>query len=822
MSILADITAKIAVSAATYWVDRPFDYLVPDELSAQVVPGVRVVVPFGRGNRRSEGIVLALGQAEAGKKLKYIDSVLDGAPVLDASMIKLAMWMRERFFCTVYDAVRAMLPAGLWYSVKTEYTVATGVGRDAAYAAAGQSARESAVLDFAFDQGGSFTERELESAVPERQAAQALASLVKKGVIAEHRTELRRARDKTVQYASLAVPADDAMNLASARKRRAPQQAAVLELLCAVGRAAVKEICYFTGCTAQTVNKLKRDGLVVTEEDEVYRSPVAVPDETEPLPELNESQRLAFEGISALARGGEQRCALLFGVTGSGKTTVYIRLIAEMLGQGRSSILLVPEIALTPQMIETFSAHFGHEVAVLHSSLAIGERYDEWKRISRGEARVVIGTRSAIFAPVRSLGLIIIDEEQEDTYKSENQPRYHARDVAKFRCSQAGAFLLLGSATPDIESRYWAEKGRYAFFSLPERYNAMELPQVDIVDMKLELRAGNGSSISSRLRGEIEQNLSRGEQTILFLNRRGANKLITCAECGFTYECPRCSVSLTYHSANRRLMCHYCGHSQRVDDRCPECGGELNYVGAGTQKVVEELMELFPNTGILRMDADSVAPVGSHEALLNRFRDEKIPILVGTQMVTKGLNFDNVTLVGVISADQSLYSGDYKAGERTFSLITQVVGRSGRGSRPGRAVIQTFTPENQTICQAAKQDYDSFYRSEIYLRSLQGLPPFSELYAVTASGVDEGAVLRCCTFVRDSLSRSLGGGEGVRVLGPAPLQVVRVNNRFRYRVTVSADDAGAVRSVISQLLNYCNTAKEYRGVSVYADIGPSD
>ena len=397
-----------------------------------------------------------------------------------------------------------------------------------------------------------------------------------------------------------------------------------------------------------------------------------------------------------------------------------------------------------------------------------------------------------------------------------------ARDVAKYRCAASNALLLLGSATPDIESRYFAEQGRYAYFALPERYNRMELPQVRIVDMKLELRAGNGGSISSVLQKEIRSNLEHGEQTILFLNRRGASKLVTCAECGFTYQCPRCSVSLTYHSANRRLMCHYCGYSVRVDAQCPDCGGELKYVGAGTQKVVEELSALFPDTEILRMDTDSVAPAGSHEVLLNRFREANIPIMVGTQMVTKGLNFENVTLVGVISADQSLYSGDYRAGERTFSLITQVVGRSGRGDKPGRAVIQTLTPENQTIRQAAEQDYDSFYHSEIYLREMQMAPPFAELYAVTASGTDEGSVVRCCAFVRDQLREMLKNIDGLRVLGPAPLPVVRVNNRFRYRVTVSGANGGAVRSAIARMLIYCNTAKEFRGVSLYADLNPGD
>ena len=382
--------------------------------------------------------------------------------------------------------------------------------------------------------------------------------------------------------------------------------------------------------------------------------------------------------------------------------------------------------------------------------------------------------------------------------------------------------MLLGSATPNVESRYAAETGRYSYFILPDRYNMRELPGVRIVDMKRELRRGNGGDISSVLREEIEENLEKGEQSILFLNRRGANKLITCGECGYTYKCPRCSVSLTYHSANRRLMCHYCGYSRSVDAVCPDCGGLLNYIGSGTQKVEQELMELFPGTEVLRMDTDTVSRAGGHEALLTRFRNEKIPIMIGTQMVTKGLNFENVTLVGVISADQSLYAGDYRAGERTFSLITQVVGRSGRGERPGRAVIQTFTPENETIKQAAAQDYDSFYASEIQLRRLQNTPPFADLFAVTASGQDESAVLRCCSAVRDMLADGLRARDDVSIMGPAPLAVVKVNNRYRYRVNISCRGDGDIRRLIAAIVIKCSTAKEFRGVSVYADNDPTD
>lgn len=743
--------AKIAVSAATYWVDKPYSYWIPESLSDKVVPGVRVIVPFSRGNRRTEGIVLSVGDGDE-TNLKSVEVVLDEEPVLDEGQIQLALWMRERFFCTVYDSVKCILPTGLWYRSDGK----------------------------------------------------------------------RRVNDKTVKMVSLNTSAEEAMQIAEQKRRRSPQQAQLLKTLAAVGRVSAKELCSFTGASMQSLSALEKAELVRTELVEVFRRPQFTTGKKARLPQLNAQQQKSFDGLKSLALSGDASAALLFGVTGSGKTTVYIRLIDEMLKKGKSSILLVPEIALTPQMLETFSSYFGDEIAVLHSLLAVGERYDEWKRIRSGMAKVIIGTRSAVFAPAENLGIIIIDEEQEYTYKSENVPRYHARDIAKYRCYKNNCLLLMGSATPDIVSRYNADTGIYRLFELTERHNKLALPEVMVVDMKRELRRGNGGDISSVLRQELKKNLEKGEQSILFLNRRGASKLVTCSECGYTYECPNCSVNLTYHSAGNRLMCHYCGHTRRVDDECPQCGGKLNYIGSGTQKVAQELSELFPGVEILRMDSDTVAPAGSHEALLNRFRENRVPIMIGTQMVAKGLNFDSVTLVGVVSADQSLYSGDFRANERTFSLITQVVGRSGRGDKAGRAVIQTYTPDNQIIRMAAAQDYNGFYASEIELRKLQHSPPFADMFSITASGTDEAQVLRCCSAIRDILCSEMQDSQNCRVLGPAPMPVVRVNNRFRYRVTLSCKADKASRSIVSRIIVFCNTSREFRGVSVYADINPVD
>ena len=744
--------AKIAVSAATYSIDRPYDYLVPEELVSSVSVGTRVSVPFGKGNRSCEGIVLSLADSSGLSSLKAISAVLDKENVLSEAQVKLSLFMRERFFCTVYDAVRAMLPAGLW-----------------------------------FDEQG-------------RQ----------------------KVNDKTIEIASLAISTDEAEALAQSKRLRSPQQAALLELLCCFGALPVRDMLVHTGAKRPSLSALVKCGAVELSQREVYRRPEIKNAGRLPLPMLNEAQQRAYEGLSSLVQSGKANAALLFGVTGSGKTSVYIRLIDDVLRAGKAAILLVPEIALTPQMLSTFSAHFGDQVAVLHSSLSVGERYDEWKRIRRGEARLVIGTRSAVFAPVGELGILIIDEEQEETYKSENTPRYDAREVAKYLCARAGALLLFGSATPQIESMYRAKTGTYRFFELSERFNEQALPAVEIVDMKRELRRGNSGDISSFLREELRLNIEKGEQSILFINRRGASKLVSCGECGFTYRCPKCSVSLTYHSARKRLMCHYCGYSRRVDAVCPDCGGDLKFIGSGTQHVEQELKELFPETAILRMDTDTVTPVGSHEKLLDRFRDENIPIMVGTQMVTKGLNFENVTLVGVICADQSLYSGDYRAGERTFSLITQVVGRSGRGEKTGRAVIQTYTPNNQTIRQAAIQDYEDFYASEIELRRLQNAPPIVERYTATASGQIEEQVEWAVRYLFDLLSLAAKEIPGTAVLGPAPLSVVKVNDRFRYRVNITGTDGGAIRRALSAAVIECSTDKRFRGVSIYADHDPTD
>ncbi len=818
--------AKLAVAAAPYAIDRPYDYLVPEQLEGTLRPGMRAAVPFGKGNRVSDGIVLSIARREqAEPRLKAVLAQLDEQPMLTPGDIQLALWMREQYFCTVYDAARVMLPAGLWFSLRDCWRLAPGVDREAAYRAAGSSHRARQLVEQLLGNGGWAELGQIRLAFGTADPNPALRQLEQAGVLVREASAARGIGDKTEQVAQLAVPPEEAMAYAHSRRRRAPLQCEAIQALCAVGRVSAKELCYFTGASMATLKTLSRAGILTLEKQEVSRRPQLPQVEPAPPPVLNEEQQQCYESLLSLADTGRPEAALLYGVTGSGKTQVYIRLIQRVLEQGRDALVLVPEIALTPQLMRIFLSHFGAQVAILHSGLTTGERYDEWKRVRSGAARVVVGTRSAVFAPLERLGVLIIDEEQEPAYKSEQTPRYHARDVARYRCYKSGALLVLGSATPSVESMYHARAGNYHLLTMRCRYNEQQLPQVAIVDMKEELRRGNGGCVSGELEQALRETAGRGEQAILFLNRRGANRMVSCGECGAVPSCPRCSVHLTYHSANHRLMCHYCGHSEPLPERCPQCGGLLNFIGVGTQKAAEELRERLPELEVLRMDTDTVSATHSHERILEEFRTKKIPILLGTQMVAKGLDFENVTLVGALDADQSLYVEDFRAGERTFSLLTQVVGRSGRGDKTGRALIQTHTPDNEVIRHAARQDYDSFYEGEIRMRQLRQFPPFRDLFVLGVSGAEETAVLRACVRLRDALAAALEQeayrqAGACRLLGPAPAAVARVNGRYRYRVTLSARNSRAIRLLIAHLIRRAQSDKANRGLAIFADINP--
>ncbi len=816
--------AKVAVAAATYAIDRPYDYAVPPEVEGTLRPGMRVLVPFGAGNRRTDGIVLAVAAGESRPELKSVAALLDDEPVMEEETLKLILWMREQYFCTVYEAARAVLPAGLWFSMKDSWKLCDGVDRERAYEAAGNNrhARHLVELLFANDRCAELTQ--IRAAFGTADPNPAIRLLREQGIVKNVTSTQRGVGDKTEQVAVLELPPEEAMALIAPKRRTAPLQYAVVEQLCAIGRVSTRELCYFTGASMTTVRTLARRGILRLEKQEVFRRPeLPVVDEA-PEVHLNGEQTAAFEGLSALLDEEKGAAALLYGVTGSGKTQVYIKLIFEVLARRKTALVLVPEIALTPQLMSIFTAHFGRQVAILHSALSAGERYDEWKRARAGQARVVVGTRSAVFAPLPDLGLVVLDEEQEGSYKSEQTPRYHARDIARWRCAKGGALLVLGSATPSVESMYFARTGKYRLFQMAHRYSEKGLPTVDIVDLKEELRAGNGGTVSRPLQNMLGETFSRGEQAILFLNRRGASRMATCGECGQVPTCPRCSVHLTYHAANRRLMCHYCGHSEPVYDTCRECGGLLAFTGAGTQKAEEELRALFPWEKVLRMDADTVTATRSHEKILEQFRKKKASILLGTQMVAKGLDFENVTLVGVLAADQGLYIDDFRAAERTFSLITQVVGRAGRGGKAGRAVIQTYTPDNDVIRRAAAQDYDGFYADEIRMRAARDYPPFRDQFVLTLSGLEEGRVIKACLHLREELASALKAPQyadlGFRLLGPAPAAIAKVNERYRYRLTLSAENKKNLRDLLAHLVRQAQKDKRNKGVSITVDVNP--
>ena len=741
--------AKIAISKAAYHIDRPYDYYIPDDLAGRVLPGMRVFVMFSRYASPVEGLVLALASSSRFDELKPVIRALDDKPVLTGQQLKLALYMREHYFCTIYDAVKTMLPSGLF-----------------------------------FDDSGK-----------------------------------RKIKDAFREIAVLVIPREQAEEQAVKMRKRAPQQAHILEVLADFKSLASKDLLLYSGSSRNALLALKEKGLISLQYVEYFRRP-AVEEERKELPVLTSRQSDVFRSILRSVLAGVNFTSLLFGVTGSGKSCIYAHLIRQCLNMERSVIFLVPEIALTPQFIKEFSAFFGNEVAIIHSGLSAGERLDEWKRISAGTARLVIGTRSAVFAPVNKLGLIIIDEEQEDSYKSESSPRYNARDIAAYRCAEESCGLLLGSATPDICTMYKAQQGVFSLLTLPERYNRNDLPEVRIVDMKEELLSGNPEMISSVLHQELRSNIEKEEQSLVFLNRRGASKAISCLNCGFVYKCPRCSISLSYHSRGDRMICHYCGYSRKTDRQCPECGGELRQVGAGTQKIEDVLSEQFPDLSIIRLDTDAVSQTGDRERILSRFVNEKIPVLVGTQMIGKGHNFSNVTLSGIISADQSLYTGNYRAAEKTFSILTQVIGRSGRAEKKGRAIIQTFTPDNPVIRFAAKQDYMSYYDYELEFRRIQGMPPFSNLLALVSVGKSEKTVISCAGHIRSCLKQETGAYDNVCVIGPSPLPVAKVNDKYRYAVYVTYPENVKLSKLISNIIIGCCLNRAFKGVSVYADNNP--
>lgn len=806
----SDLVAKIAIENTVYTFDKAFDYAIPQNLAKAVKAGVRVLVPFGRGNKKRQGIVMSVGYASS-QKLKYIISVLDEEPVLTEKMLRTAEFMKEHYFCTLHDAVKTMLPAGINYRLTTLYGAKDG--KDFDYETLSDEERriydyllkkrKAVKIDKILDDFG------LESNV-------LLEKLVADNVLYKSDEAFRRVNDAVMK---MAAPSP---HINESKLKLTSKQQNVMELLHMTGGTSVKEICYFTGVTSAVVDALYKKGLIYYYDEEVFRIENRCKDKSYEPVVLSDEQQKACDNLYREYKDSAPHVSLLYGVTGSGKTSVFIKLIENVINDGRGIIVMVPEISLTPQFVSNFAKRFGDKIAVFHSALSLGERLDEYKRVKKGLAKIVIGTRSAVFAPFDNIGLIIMDEEQEYSYKSETTPRYHAREIAKFRCVMDGGLLVLSSATPSIETFYYANEGRYSLNTLTKRYGDATLPEVITADMNNELQQGNASGFSSVLLENMQYNLENGRQSILLLNRRGHNTFATCRFCGDAVTCPNCSISLTYHRVNNRLMCHYCGYSVEYTDECPSCHSkELRFGGTGTQKAEQDVADIFPEARILRMDADATSSKSSYEKMISAFAKGEYDILVGTQMVAKGLNFPDVTLVGVLNTDHMLYADDYRSYERSFSLLTQVVGRSGRGKHKGMAVIQTYTPDNQIIAMAAMQDYKAFYDTEILMRKNMLYPPFADICLIGFVGENQALTLRAANAFLQSFADFASKKYShlpIRILGPSPALVVKVSNKFRYKLIVKCKNNREFRELLSTLLIEFGKNKEFSAVTAYADM----
>ena len=814
------LIALVAVENCNYSFDKLFSYRIPSQLTEILSKGMRVLVPFGRGSTLRQGFVLDIVSEEAtdDAALKDIDSVLDAEPLLSDELLKLADWIRERCFCTYFTAAKALLPGGMCLKTEKIYSCAGDILPENYEKLA---CDEKAVIDFLRKKKTPVRESLILKKLGITKEALILKKMVRQKLITESSDAFSKVNDLSISLIRLS---DEYQNEEFCGLTDKQNEA--VKVVRDIGAASVKEISYFSGVGESVIRTLIKKGVFESFSVPVKREIAVKYDAEYQKPVLSSPQQKVFDRIRESYDKRDFNSALLFGVTGSGKTSVYLELIDYTLSEGKSVIVLVPEISLTPQTFSIFSSRYGKNVAVLHSALSMGERYDEWKRIASGEVSVVIGTRSAIFAPVKNLGLVIIDEEQEHTYKSEMPPRYNAKDVARFRCGYNNAFLLLASATPSVETYAKAVNGKMLLCELTDRYGNAELPEVKTIDMTDKSLISQFFAISDPLADELEANLRNKEQSILLVNRRGYNTFVVCSDCKNVVSCPKCSISMTYHSANNRLMCHYCGYSLPFTEKCPTCGADnIRYSGYGTQRIEQELQVRFPEARVLRMDADTTAQKNGHEKVLSAFAKGDYDILIGTQMVAKGLDFPDVTLVGITSADKELYNNDFRCSERSFDLITQVVGRAGRGSRKGRAVIQTLVPENPIISVASRQDYKKFFNNEIRMRRNLIYPPFCDLCEISFSGPDREAVLSCATDFFDNfvkLNETEYPEQKVIVLGPMAPKVSKVNDLFRQRILIKCKNNNGFRELISKLLREINKDKLYKNIAVFADMNPEN
>ncbi len=797
--------AKIHLLDNPYCIDNEYTYFVPHDLSDSVKVGSFVVVPFGNSNRTQIGLVVETHCNEPATRTKSIKTIISDEVKLTNTDLELCRFMKEQTLCTIGDAVHSMIPAGALSGITVSYKATSNKDYEGAFAD---------VLFYIQDQ-----KIVSKNALEEKfgiEAIKATTYLLNNGLIEKDVIIKNKTVGKDKKYYTPSVSNDELASLLGEgdsvdgfKKLRSEMHREILSLLALRERMFIDDIKAELNCTDAQISALEKKGYIAKETESVYRNPYEHKTRVNHAKELllSDEQKNAFNTLSSMLDADKPSCALLHGVTGSGKTCVMMKIIDHALAKERGVIMLIPEISLTPQTVELFCSRYGSRVAIIHSSLSQGERLDAYMRIKRGEADLVIGTRSAVFAPVKDLGLIIIDEEQEHTYKSDNNPKYHARDIARFRVAKSNSLLLLASATPSVESYKKAVDGQYTLIELKNRYGKAKLPRVELADMREELRAGNGMGISLPLLDAIGTTLHKKEQTILFLNRRGYHNFVSCASCGEAITCPNCSVSMTHHTDRiyhkSELVCHWCGKHMPVPTICPECGSEhIKPMGIGIQLIEQKIKELYPMVNTIRMDTDTTSSKNAYDTMLSDFRSHKAEILLGTQMVTKGHDFPDVTLVGILGADTSLYLNDYRANEKTFSMLTQVIGRAGRSEKEGRALIQTMNPDHDVIILACKQDYKTFFSNEIQTRKLLSYPPFCDIVLLTLSGEIESAVMKDSKLLSDMLREKINTTHKDIPLvcyGPFEAPVYKLDGKYRMRIVIKTKLNKRSREMFSEI-----------------------